>query len=168
DVVDELITHPAVRRISFTGSTRVGRIIAETAGRHLKRVLLELGGNSPLVVLADADLDRAVAAANFGAFMHQGQIVMSTERIVIDRAVADEFAQKLAERACSLKVGDPREPDTQIGPLVDEGALRRVTEHVDDAVAQGAKLVTGGKAQCLHFTPTVLMGFTPAMRVYSE
>jgi len=168
EVVDELIAHPAVRRISFTGSTRVGRIIAETAGRHLKRVLLELGGNSPLVVLADADLDRAVAAANFGAFMHQGQICMSTERVVVDRAVADEFAQKLAERACSLKVGDPREPGTQIGPLVNEAALNRVTEHVEDAVAKGAKLVTGGKAQGLHFTPTVLMGVTPAMRVYSE
>jgi acyl-CoA reductase-like NAD-dependent aldehyde dehydrogenase len=168
EVVNELITHPAVRRISFTGSTRVGRMIAETAGRHLKRVLLELGGNSPLVVLADADLDRAVAAANFGAFMHQGQICMSTERIVIDRAVADEFAQKLAERASSLKLGDPRDPDTQIGPLVNEGALNRVTEHVEDAVAKGAELVTGGKAQGLHFTPTVLMGVTPAMRVYSE
>jgi len=168
EVVNELITHPAVRRISFTGSTRVGRIIAETAGRHLKRVVLELGGNSPLVVLADADLDRAVAAANFGAFMHQGQICMSTERIVIDRAVADEFAQKLAERASSLKLGDPRDPDTQIGPLVNEGALNRVTEHVEDAVAKGAELVTGGKAQGLHFTPTVLMGVTPAMRVYSE
>jgi acyl-CoA reductase-like NAD-dependent aldehyde dehydrogenase len=168
EVVDELITHPAVRRISFTGSTRVGRMIAETAGRHLKRVLLELGGNSPLVVLADADLDRAVAAANFGAFMHQGQICMSTERIVIDRAVADEFAQKLAERACSLKMGDPRDPDTQIGPLVNEAALNRVTEHIEDAVAKGAELVTGGKAQGLYFTPTVLMGVTPAMRVYSE
>ena len=168
EVVDELITHPAVRRISFTGSTRVGRMIAETAGRHLKRVLLELGGNSPLVVLADADLDRAAAAANFGAFMHQGQICMSTERIVIDRAVADEFAQKLAERARSLKVGDPREPDTQIGPLVNEAALNRVTGHVEDAAAKGAKLVTGGKAQGLHFTPTVLMDVTPAMRVYSE
>ena len=168
EVVDELITHPAVRRISFTGSTRVGRTIAETAGRHLKRVLLELGGNSPLVVLADADLDRAVAAANFGAFMHQGQICMSTERIVIDRAVADEFAQKLAECASSLKLGDPREPDTQIGPLVNEAALNRVTEHVEDAVAKGAKLVTGGKAQGLHYTPTVLMDVTPAMRVYSE
>ena len=143
-------------------------MIAETAGRHLKRVVLELGGNSPLVVLADADLDRAVAAANFGAFMHQGQICMSTERIVIDRAVADEFAQKLAERASSLKLGDPRDPDTQIGPLVNEGALNRVTEHVEDAVAKGAELVTGGKAQGLHFTPTVLMGVTPAMRVYSE
>jgi acyl-CoA reductase-like NAD-dependent aldehyde dehydrogenase len=168
EVVDELISHPAVRRISFTGSTRVGRIIAETAARHLKRVLLELGGNSPLVVLADADLDRAVAAANFGSFMHQGQICMSTERIVIDSSVADTFAQKLAERAGSLKVGDPREPDTQIGPLVNEGALNRVIDHVEDAVAKGAKVVTGGTAQGLYFTPTVLMSVTPEMRVYSE
>jgi vanillin dehydrogenase len=168
EVVDELIAHPAVRRISFTGSTRVGRIIAENAARRLKRVLLELGGNAPLVVLADADLDQAVAAATFGSFMHQGQICMSTERIVIDRSVADEFAQKLAERASSLKVGDPREPDTQIGPLVNEDALKRVTEHVEDALARGAKLLTGGKAQGLYFTPTVLMGVTPEMRVYSE
>lgn len=168
EVVDELISHPAVRRISFTGSTRVGRIVAETAARHLKRVLLELGGNSPLVVLADADLERAVAAANFGSFMHQGQICMSTERIVIDRSVADEFARRLAERAGSLKVGDPREPDTQIGPLVNEGALNRVKEHVEDALAQGATLVTGGTAQGLYFTPTVLTGVTAEMRVYSE
>ena len=168
EVVDELISHPAVRRISFTGSTRVGRIVAETAARHLKRVLLELGGNSPLVVLADADLDRAVAAANFGSFMHQGQICMSTERIVIDRSVADAFAQKLAECAGSLKVGDPREPDTQIGPLVNAGALNRIIDHVEDAVAKGAKVVTGGTAQGLYFTPTVLMSVTPEMRVYSE
>ena len=105
DVVDELIAHPATRRINFTGSTRVGRIIAENAGRHLKRVLLELGGKAPLLVLADADLDRAVAAAHFGAFMHQGQICMSTERIVVDRSIADEFAARLSERAKGLKVG---------------------------------------------------------------
>src|SRR5947207_3828670 len=146
EVVEELIAHPAVRRVSFTGSTRVGRIVAETAGRHLKRVLLELGGKAPLVVLADADLERAVAAASFGSFMNQGQICMSTERIVIDRSVADAFAQKLAERAGSLRVGDPREPDTQIGPLVNEGALNRVTDHLEDAVAKGAKVVTGGTA----------------------
>jgi acyl-CoA reductase-like NAD-dependent aldehyde dehydrogenase len=168
EVVEELIAHPAVRRISFTGSTRVGRIIAETAARHLKRVLLELGGNAPLVVLADADLEQAVAAANFGSFMHQGQICMSTERIVIDRSVAQEFAEKLAERASSLKVGDPREPETQIGPLVNEAAVKRVADHVQDAVAKGAKLVTGGEAHGLFFPPTVVMDVTPAMRVYSE
>jgi vanillin dehydrogenase len=168
EVVDELIAHPAVRRISFTGSTRVGRIVAEKAGRHLKRVLLELGGKAPLVVLADADLERAVAAANFGAFMHQGQICMSTERIVIDRSVADEFAQKLGERARSLKVGDPREPGTQIGPLVNEDALRRVTELVEDAVSKGATVVAGGNAKGPCFEPTVLTSVTPEMRIYHE
>ena len=168
EVVEELIAHPAVQRISFTGSTRVGRIVAETAARHLKRVLLELGGKTPLVVLADADLERAVAAANFGSFMHQGQICMSTERIVIDRSVAEEFAHKLCERANSLKVGDPREQDTQIGPLVNEEALERVTEHFEDAVAKGAKVITGGKAQGLYFQPTVLTDVTPEMLVYSE
>ncbi len=161
EVVEELIAHPAVRRVSFTGSTRVGRIVAETAGRHLKRVLLELGGKAPLVVLADADLERAVAAANFGAFMHQGQICMSTERIVIDRTVADEFAHKLAERAGSLKVGDPREQDTQIGPLVNADAVERVTGHVEDAVARGAKVISGGRAHGLYFEPTVVTNVSP-------
>jgi vanillin dehydrogenase len=168
EVVEELIAHPAVRRVSFTGSTRVGRIVAETAGRHLKRVLLELGGKAPLVVLADADLERAVSAANFGAFMHQGQICMSTERIVIDRTVADEFAHKLAERAGSLKVGDPHEQDTQIGPLVNADAVERVTGHVEDAVARGAKVITGGRAHGLYFEPTVVTNVSPEMRVYSE
>ena len=168
EVVEDLIAHPAVRRISFTGSTRVGRRIAETAARHLKRCLLELGGNAPLVVLADADLERAVAAANFGSFMHQGQICMSTERIVIDRSVAEDFAGRLAERASSLRVGDPSEPDTQIGRLVNEAAVRRVAEHVEDAIAKGAKLVAGGEASGLFFPPTVLTDVTPEMRVYSE
>ena len=168
EVVEELIAHPAVRRISFTGSTRVGRIIAVMAARHLKRVLLELGGNAPLVVLADADLERAVAAANFGSFMHQGQICMSTERIVIDRSVAEDFAERLAGRASSLRVGDPREPDTQVGPLANEAAVKRVAEHVEDAVSKGAKLVTGGEARGLFYPPTVLMDVAPAMRVYSE
>jgi vanillin dehydrogenase len=168
EMVDALIADPAVRRITFTGSTRVGRIVAEKAARHLKRVLLELGGKSPLVVLADADLERAVAAASFGAFMHQGQICMSTERVVIDRSVADEFAQQLSERAGSLRVGDPREPDTQIGPLVNQDALKRVTELVADAVSKGAIVVAGGKARGACFEPTVLMGVTPEMRIYSE
>src|SRR5215469_10949218 len=127
DVVDELIAHPATRRINFTGSSKVGRIIAEKAGRHLKRVLLELGGKAPLIVLKDADLDRASAAASFGAFFHQGQICMSTERIVADLAVADALAQKLAERARALPMGDPREPTTAIGPLINRAAVERVS-----------------------------------------
>jgi benzaldehyde dehydrogenase (NAD) len=168
DVVDELIAHPATRRINFTGSTRVGRIIAENAGRHLKRVLLELGGKAPMIVLSDADLDRAVAAASFGAFFHQGQICMSTERIVVDRAVASGFGEQLAERAAALKVGDPREPDTQIGPMVSEAAAKRVGELVEDAVAKGAKALSGGESVGTCYLPTVLSGVTPEMRVYSE
>jgi acyl-CoA reductase-like NAD-dependent aldehyde dehydrogenase len=168
DVVDELIAHPAVRRVNFTGSTRVGRIVAENAARHLKRVLLELGGKAPLVVLGDADVDRAAAAASFGAFFHQGQICMSTERVVVDGSVADDFAAKLGERAAALKVGDPREPETQIGPLVNKAALKRVSELVDDAVAKGAEVVTGGSADGPCYAPTVLKGVTPDMRIYAE
>src|SRR3954470_21720311 len=141
DVVNELIAHPAVRRVNFTGSTRVGRIVAENAARHLKRVLLELGGKAPLVVLGDADLEQAVSAASFGSFFHQGQICMSTERVVVDRSVADEFAVRLGRRAGALKVGDPSDPSTQIGPLVNSDALARVRELVEDAVSKGAEVV---------------------------
>jgi acyl-CoA reductase-like NAD-dependent aldehyde dehydrogenase len=168
EVVDELIAHPAVRRINFTGSTRVGRLIAEKAGRHLKRVLLELGGKAPLVVLDDADLDDAAAAANFGAFFHQGQICMSTERIVVDRSVADDFCARLAARASALVVGDPREPSTQIGPMINPAALKRVSELVDDAREHGASVLCGGNSEGLCYSPTVLSGVTREMRLYGE
>jgi vanillin dehydrogenase len=168
DVVDELIAHPAVRRVNFTGSTRVGRIVAEKAATHLKRVLLELGGKAPLVVLPDADISRAVAAANFGAFFHQGQICMSTERIVVDASVADDFASQLGEKASALKVGDPTNPETQIGPLVNSAAVSRVTELVDDAVSKGAEVMSGGSADGPFFAPTVLKDVTPEMRIYAE
>jgi vanillin dehydrogenase len=167
-VVDALIEHPAGRRINFTGSTKVGRIIAEKAGRNLKRVLLELGGKAPMIVLDDADLDAAVAAAGFGAFFHQGQICMSTERIVVDRAVASDFGARLAEKASGLVVGDPRDGGTQIGPLVNAGAVRRVTELVDDAREKGALVLAGGSADGLFFAPTVLADVTPEMRLYAE
>ena len=107
-LIEALISHPAVRRINFTGSTRVGRIIAQTAAKYLKPVLLELGGKAPLLVLDDADLDAAVRAAAFGAFMNQGQICMSTERIVVDDKIADTFVAKLAAKAETLVAGDPR------------------------------------------------------------
>jgi benzaldehyde dehydrogenase (NAD) len=168
DVVDELISHPAVRRINFTGSTRVGRLVAENAARHLKRVLLELGGKAPMIVLADADLDEAVAAAKFGAFMHQGQICMSTEKIVADSSVAGSFASKLAEQAAALRVGDPRDPETEIGPLVSAASLERVSELVDDARERGAEVLTGGEAEGPCYRPTVLAGVTPEMRIYHE
>jgi acyl-CoA reductase-like NAD-dependent aldehyde dehydrogenase len=168
EVVEALIAHPAVRRINFTGSTRVGRIIAEKAGAHLKRVLLELGGKAPMVVLPDADLDAAVAAANFGAFFHQGQICMSTERIVADRSVASDFGGRLAARASALVVGDPRDPQTQIGPVVNEAALQRISGLVEDARDKGAEVLSGGSGDGLFYAPTVLSGVTPDMRIYGE
>jgi len=131
-------------------------------------VLLELGGKAPMIVLRDADLDRAAAAASFGSFFHQGQICMSTERIVVDAAVADALADKLAERARALTVGDPREAETQIGPLVNAAAVQRVSELVQDAVTKGATALSGGQADGACFPPTVLKGVKPGMRVYSE
>jgi len=127
-----------------------------------------LGGKAPMIVLPDADLDEAAAAANFGSFMHTGQICMATERLVVDKSVAGEFTDKLAERAAALKVGDPHDSETQIGPLVNDAALQRVTELVDDATSQGAEAVTGGKPDGKLYPPTVLKGVTPQMRLYYE
>ena len=153
---DELVENPAVRRINFTGSTQTGRRLAEAAGRQLKRVVLELGGYNPLIVLADADVDYAVDATAFGAFMHQGQICMSTRRILVERPIADEFVQKLAEKTKTLKVGDPHEHDTVIGPLITEGALDLVSSRVDEAVQKGAKVLAGGEAEGSAYRATLL------------
>ena len=168
EVVAALIAHPATKRVNFTGSTRVGRIVAAQCAEHLTRSVLELGGKAPLVVLADADQDEAVAAACFGAFMNSGQICMSTERIVIDATIARPFAEALAARAGALTVGDPTDPGTQIGALIDDGARTRVQEMVADAVAKGAEVLCGGQADGPSFPPTVLYGVTPDMRVYAE
>jgi len=168
EVVDELIAHPAVRRVNFTGSTRVGRIVAMKCAEHLKRCLLELGGKAPQVVLADANLDAAADAASFGAFMNSGQICMSTERIVVDRKVAGDLGEKLAERAGKLVTGDPRDQGTMIGPVVNDGARERVMELIEDARANGAEVLAGGDADGNLVTPTVLAKVTPEMRVYGE
>jgi acyl-CoA reductase-like NAD-dependent aldehyde dehydrogenase len=153
---DELVENPAVRRINFTGSTATGRRLAEAAGRQLKRVVLELGGYNPLIVLADADVDYAVNATAFGAFLHQGQICMSTRRIIVERAIAEEFTEKLAEKTKTLKTGDPSEHDTIIGPLINEGALDLVRTRVEDAVQKGAKLLAGGEAVGACYQATLL------------
>jgi acyl-CoA reductase-like NAD-dependent aldehyde dehydrogenase len=155
-VVDEFMENPKVRRISFTGSTRTGRILAEKAARQLKRMVLELGGQNPLIVLADADLDYAVSATAFGTFLHQGQICMSARRIIVERSVAKEFTDKLVTKTKSLKVGSPTEPDTIIGPLINKQALEQVKARVDEAVKHGAKVLTGGQAQGSCYQPTLL------------
>jgi vanillin dehydrogenase len=167
EVVTRLIEHPLVRRINFTGSTRVGRIVAETAARVLKPVLLELGGKAPLVVLDDADIDAAVNAAVFGAFMNQGQICMSTERIVVDDKVADEFVARFRDRAAKLPHGDPR-GQVVLGSVVDDAAARRVDELVSDAVESGALRVAGGGGEGTILPATVVDRVTPEMRLFRE
>jgi acyl-CoA reductase-like NAD-dependent aldehyde dehydrogenase len=161
EIGEELVENPHVRRINFTGSTATGRKLAEAAGRHLKRVVLELGGYNPLIVLGDADVDYAVNAAAFGAFMHQGQICMSTRRVIVERSIADEFVSKLAEKTKGLKTGDPHEHDTVIGPLINESALDMVRSRVEEAVAQGAKVLAGGEAVGPCFQATLLADVPP-------
>jgi acyl-CoA reductase-like NAD-dependent aldehyde dehydrogenase len=166
-IVEALIAHPAVRRVNFTGSSRVGRSIAKLAAEHLKPVLLELGGKSPLIVLDDADVDAAVSATVFGAFINSGQVCMSTERLIVDEAVADAFVMKLAARAAALPAGDPRGA-VVLGSLVDLGAAARMDELIADAVGKGAKVVAGGKRQGAIVEATVIDHVTPDMRIYHE
>ncbi|MEW2623590.1 aldehyde dehydrogenase family protein [Streptomyces sp. NPDC048106] len=169
DIVRALVEHPAVRHVNFTGSTKVGRIVAELAARHLKPVLLELGGKNSLIVLRDADLDAAVDAAVFSSFMYQGQVCMTAGRIVADEPIADELASRLAERAAALRVGDPRKDDgTDLACLIGEPQAAAVAALVEDAVAKGATLLTGGERTGTFMRPAVLDHVTPAMRVYRE
>ena len=155
-IADELVENPLVRVINFTGSTEKGRLIAEAAGRNLKRVVLELGGSNPLIVLADADLDYAVDAAAFGAFLHQGQICMSARRIIVEQPIAEALTERLVEKTKGLKAGDPKEQDTIIGPLITGEALETVKSRVDDVVAEGAKLLAGGEAEGSVYRATLL------------
>jgi acyl-CoA reductase-like NAD-dependent aldehyde dehydrogenase len=155
-IADELVENPLVRRINFTGSTATGRKLAEAAGRQLKRVLLELGGYNPLIVLADADLDYAVNAAAFGAFLHQGQICMSARRLIVEQPLAEAFVGRLAEKTAALKAGDPAEQDTVIGPLINERALETVAGRVQDAVSRGARVLAGGQRTGRCYQATLL------------
>ncbi len=168
EIVGALIDHPAVRHINFTGSTRVGRIVAERAARRLKPVLLELGGKAPLVVLDDADLGEAVNAAVFGAFMNQGQICMSTERIVVDEKIADEFVERLSIKSAGLQLRDPSLGPTVLGSMVDARSAGHVGDLIDDALAKGARLTAGGKREGTLIQATVLDRVTSAMRIYAE
>jgi acyl-CoA reductase-like NAD-dependent aldehyde dehydrogenase len=166
-IVEALIAHPAVKRINFTGSTRVGRIIAKLAAEHLKPVLLELGGKAPLIVLDDADLDQAVDAAAFGAFMNQGQICMSTERIIVDEKVADDFVARLAAKTSKLPAGDPR-GHVVLGSLIDLAPAERMDVLIADAVKKGARVVAGGERKDTVVEATLLDSVTRDMKIYSE
>jgi acyl-CoA reductase-like NAD-dependent aldehyde dehydrogenase len=166
-IVAALIAHPDVKRVNFTGSSHVGRIIAKLAADHLKPVLLELGGKAPFLVLDDAELDDAVEAAAFGAFMNQGQICMSTERFIVVDAVADVFVEKFAAKARALPAGDPR-GHVVLGSLIDLAAAEKMDALIADAVARGARIVAGGKRDGTIVEATLLDHVTPAMRVYGE
>jgi benzaldehyde dehydrogenase (NAD) len=168
EVVGALIDHVAVKRINFTGSTTVGRIVAKRAAEHLKPCLLELGGKAPLVVLDDADLDEAVKAAAFGAFMNQGQICMSTERIIVVDSVASDFVKRFAAKANSMPTGDPREAKTPLGAVVDRKTVVHVNRLIDDATAKGATVIAGGKVDSVLMPATVIDGVTKAMNIYRD
>src|SRR3984957_606937 len=167
-VAEALIAHRAVKRINFTGSTRVGRILAQLAAKYLKPIVLELGGKAPLIVLADADIDAAVDATVFGAYANAGQICMSTERVIVERAVADAFAAKLVKRVAALTVGNPNEGEFVIGSVVGPGTVERVKRLVADAVKQGARLLVGGDAAGTIMHGIVVDDVTPAMALFRE
>lgn len=168
-VVEAMVAHPAVRRVNFTGSTKVGKIIAMTCAKYLKPVVLELGGKAPLVILDDADIDDAVNGAAFGAFANSGQICMSTERIIVDNKIADEFVKKFGDKAKNLPLGDPRKPEPVVlGSVIGMNTVNFCNELIDDALAKGAKLVCGGKSTDTLMPATVLDHVTPEMRVYRE
>jgi benzaldehyde dehydrogenase (NAD) len=167
-IVDALVAHPKVRRVNFTGSTRVGRLIAEQCARHLKPAVLELGGKAPFIVLDDADINAAVDAAIFGAFANSGQICMSTERIIVDERIADAFVDRLATRARALPLGDPRKGPVVLGSVVDMSTVERCNALIDDALAHGATLVSGGKAETTLMPATLLDHVTPTMRIYHD
>jgi acyl-CoA reductase-like NAD-dependent aldehyde dehydrogenase len=167
-IADEFFENPAVRLINFTGSSAIGRLLAERAGRALKPIVLELGGYNPLIVLDDADMEYAVNASAFGAFMHQGQVCMATRKVIIDEGMKSTFLDNLAEKVESYKIGDPSESDTIIGPLIHNKALGLVKRDVEDAVAKGARVVTGGQAEGSCWQPTVLTDVPKGTHLYNE
>lgn len=168
-VVEAMVAHPAVRRVNFTGSTKVGKIIAMTCAKYLKPVVLELGGKAPMVVLDDADIEDAVNGAAFGAFANSGQICMSTERIIVDQKIADEFVKKFGDKAKNLPLGDPRKPEPVVlGSVIGMGTVTHCNALIDDALAKGAKLVCGSKVDTTLMPATVLDHVTPDMRIYHE
>jgi benzaldehyde dehydrogenase (NAD) len=165
---EALVTEPAVRIISFTGSTAAGRRVGELAARHLKRVHLELGGNSALIILEDADLDRAASAGAWGSFLHQGQICMTTGRHLVADAIYDEYVALLADKAEHLPVGDPAAGPVALGPIIDERQRDKVHALVTGSVSAGARLAAGGRYEGLFYRPTVLADVAPSMPAYAE
>lgn len=169
EVANALIDDPRVRRVNFTGSTAVGRAVGVRAAQNLKPALLELGGKNSIVVLDDADLDYAVDAVAFGAYMNAGQICMSADRVLVPEPMRARFLERFTAKVAALPWGDPSDPNTLVGPLVHPAAADRVGELVEDAVSHGAKLhCGGGEAEGALYRPTVLSNIDPQQRIYSE
>lgn len=165
---DTLVVDPRIRMVTFTGSTEVGKQLAEVAGRYQKKITLEMGGKSPLIVLKDADLDYAVNAAAFGIFLHQGQVCMANSRLIVEAGIYEAFCDKLTAKARSLKVGDPRQPDTVIGPLVEAKQCAFIDAQVEDARAKGARILFGGHSEGGFYQPTIVADVTRQMRIFDE
>jgi benzaldehyde dehydrogenase (NAD) len=168
DVGEALVVDPAVPVISFTGSTAVGRRIGELAGKHLKRAHLELGGNSAMLVLEDADVDKAVTLAAWGTFFHSGQICMTTGRYIVHESLYEDFVSKLADKASHLPVGDPAGGEVALGPLIDAGQRDKIHQIVTETVAAGARVAAGGSYEELFYKPTVLADVTTGSRAFAE
>ncbi|TAM63222.1 MAG: aldehyde dehydrogenase family protein [Chloroflexota bacterium] len=168
DVGEALVTDPDVRMISFTGSTRAGRIVGALAGRHLKRSHLELGGNSALIVLDDVDVDKAVSVGAWGSYLHQGQICMATSRHLVQKGIAEEYVAKLAQHADQLPVGDPNKDQVALGPIIDAKQRDHIHQLVTSSVAAGARLASGGTYSGLFYRPTVLADVPLTAPAYTE
>lgn len=167
EIGNVLTSDKRIRRMTFTGSTEVGRHLATQCAQNLKKICLELGGNCPLIVLNDADIDYAVNAACFGRFMHQGQVCMNTKRMIVEKGIADVFIQKMVEKVSSLKYGDPSLEDTIVGPIINQEQLEKLAKQVEHAVGQGAQLLCGGKYENLVYQPSVIVS-TQDMDVFQE
>ena len=168
EIVGALIDHPAVKRVNFTGSTAVGRIVATRAAKNLKPALLELGGKAPFLILDDADLDEAVKAAAFGAFMNQGQICMSTERIIVEDAVAESFIRRFKAKVDSMKTGNPRAGNTPLGAVIDLKTVRHIESLLQDALKHGAQQVCGGPSNGVLMQAAVVDKVSVSMRLFRE
>jgi vanillin dehydrogenase len=163
-----LLTDPRVRLVSFTGSTAVGKMIAVECAKHGKKVILELGGKSPLIVLKDADLDYAVATACFGIFIHQGQICMAGSRIIVEAPIYEAFLERFVAKAKTLKVGDPRDPHTVIGPLIRSSQCGLIDGKIKESVAAGARVLLGGTHEGNFYHPTVIADVKPGMAAFRD
>ncbi|WP_460775727.1 aldehyde dehydrogenase family protein [Microbacterium sp. GXF7504] len=168
DVGQAIVAHPGISTISFTGSTAAGRKIAEAAAPMLKKLHLELGGNNALLVLPDADVEKAAGVGAWGSFLHQGQICMTTGRHIVHRSIADEYVRVLAEKAKRLPVGDGADPSNALGPIIDDRQLQHVVDVVETAVTQGATVAAGGTHEGRFYAPTVLTDLTPDNRAWTE